>query len=325
MPRKRVLDPKIWTDDKFIELNSDEKLLFIGMMNHADDRGIHKNNPKVLKIEIFPADPDIDFNYVEDMVKKLLHVELLLISEDKKLLRYVNWDTYQKIQHKTPSKYEDEDGNIIITFIYNYNNGTIKEPCNNNNDTISLSPNIIEYNIIESNIKESNVAKSSKKNPEKQVKQDFTFEHVYSIYPIKKSKQASMKAFSRIPKKTMKDFIKGLEAHIKHWEEEGVDKQFIPHLSTFINQRRWEDEIVPSIAGKPKFKDEMDKQIYERNENMVKETKRMTAYLKHADEVACDDIPDLNELRGKSNAQPISEAVGQFMAKAQSDTSSDGE
>ena len=99
MPRKRVLDPKIWTDDKFIELNSDEKLLFIGMMNYSDDRGIHKNNPKVLKIEIFPANPEIDFQCVEDMIKKLLHKELLQVSEDKKLLRFVNWDVYQKIQH----------------------------------------------------------------------------------------------------------------------------------------------------------------------------------------------------------------------------------
>ena len=123
MPRRRVVDSKIWTDDKFIELNSDEKLLFIGMMNFSDDKGIHKNNPKVLKIEIFPADSDIDFKYVEDMIKKLLHKELLLMSEDKKLLIYVNWETYQKIQHKTPSKYEDEDGNIIIPFLYHYYNG----------------------------------------------------------------------------------------------------------------------------------------------------------------------------------------------------------
>ena len=112
MPRKRVIDPKIWTDDKFIELNSDEQLLFIGMMNFSDDRGIHKNNAKVLKIEIFPANPDIDFKYVEDMLKKLLDKEMLLISEDQKLLKFVNWDTYQKIQHKTPSKYEDDDGTL---------------------------------------------------------------------------------------------------------------------------------------------------------------------------------------------------------------------
>ena len=54
----------------------------------------------------------------------------------------------------------------------------------------------------------------------------------------------------------------------------------------------------------------------------------MTAYIKHADEVACEDIPDLNELMKKekeSNAQPLSEAVGQFMAQAQVDTSTDGE
>ena len=166
MPRKRVLDPKIWTDDKFIELNSDEKLLFIGMMNYSDDRGIHKNNPKVLKIEIFPANPEIDFQCVEDMIKKLLHKELLQVSEDKKLLRFVNWDVYQKIQHKTPSKYEDEDGNIIIPFTYCYNNVPIEELYNYNNDTITLSPNITNIN----NIKESNKSDQSVKKSKTTIK-----------------------------------------------------------------------------------------------------------------------------------------------------------
>ena len=135
-----------------------------------------------------------------------------------------------------------------------------------------------------------------------------------------------MKAFNRIPKKQMKDFIQGVEAHIEHWERYGIDKQYIPHLSTFINQKRWEDELIAPTNEQPKFKDEMDKQIFERNTNMVKETKRMNAYIKHADEVACDDVPDLNEMMKKeSNAQPLSEGIGQFMAEAQSNTSTDGE
>ena len=150
MARKRVIDPKFWTDDKIIELASEQKLLYLGMMNHSDDRGIHKNNPKVLKAEIFPAEDNITSQLVEEYIKVLLTSQLLLISKDGRLLRFANWDIYQKIQHKTPSKYEDEDGNIIIEFSY-YDDSSI----------IGVSPNIININ----NIKENNIKDHSlKKN-----------------------------------------------------------------------------------------------------------------------------------------------------------------
>ena len=149
MPRKRVLDPRFWTDDAIIELCSDEKLFFIGFWSFADDRGIHKNKPKVLKIEIFPANDKITADNVQDFIKNLLSIGLLQISEDKTLLRVTNWDLYQKIQHKTPSKYEDDEGNIIIPFIYQYDN-----------DVIEVSHNINNIN----NIKQTNISDQTVNN-----------------------------------------------------------------------------------------------------------------------------------------------------------------
>ena len=35
----------------------------------------------------------------------------------------------------------------------------------------------------------------------------------------------------------------GLVKYIRFWEGGKIEKQFIPHPSTFINQRRWEDEL----------------------------------------------------------------------------------
>ena len=143
-----MIDPKIWTDDKIIELKSDELLLFIGMMSFSDDRGIHKNNAKVLKAEIFPAREDINSNMIEDYLKTLLNKQLIMISEDNKLLRYANWDIYQKIQHKTKSRYEDDNGNIIIEFKYQYNTSNVE-----------VSHNINNIN----KIKENNISSNNKK------------------------------------------------------------------------------------------------------------------------------------------------------------------
>jgi hypothetical protein len=301
--------------------------MFIGIWNHADDEGIIKNSPKQLKVQIYPADEEITLNTIIEYVEMMVKLKLLTKGtniDDSPLLKITKWTDHQKINRPTLSRYVFAPLQITDQSVNAH--GSISEDSVSDHGGLIEDSRPIEANIIEVKLKEVNRKERSKKNPEKQVKQDFTFDSVYSIYPVKKSKQASEKAFNRIPKKTMNDFIQALKANIKHWEEEGIDKQFIPHLSTFINQRRWEDEIIPSQAGKPKFKDDLDRQIHERNENMVKETKRMTAYIKHADEIAADEVPDLNAMMKKeSNAQPLSEAVGQFMAQAQANTSTDGE
>ena len=68
MARKRILDPKFWTDDKMMELPYLGRLLFIGMWTFSDDEGIHINNSKVLKAEIFPGDEiTIDDNQYGDL------------------------------------------------------------------------------------------------------------------------------------------------------------------------------------------------------------------------------------------------------------------
>ena len=313
MARKRMISPDIWTDEKFLALPTDEaRLLFIGMLNFADDEGIFKNCPLTIKCQCRAASP-ITLGLLEDYIRTMVGLQLLEEGNNK-LLRYKKWHDHQKINHPTPSKYIFEP---VSRGDSSRTNVGLPEDSRRTTSQYSIDKNSIDKNSID---------KRSKKNPEKQKKQDFTFDSVYSTYPIKKAKQASEKSFNRIPKKAMKAFIQGLEAHIEHWERYSIDKQYIPHLSTFINQKRWEDELIPPTNEQPKFKDEIDKQLYDRNKNIVKETKRMTAYIKHADEVACDEVPDLNEMMKKeSNAQPLSEAVGQFMAQAQPDTSTNGE
>jgi len=56
MARKRMIDPGYWSDDKIIELEPIQRLLFIGMWNFADDAGVLKYSPKQIKARIFPAD-----------------------------------------------------------------------------------------------------------------------------------------------------------------------------------------------------------------------------------------------------------------------------
>jgi DNA-binding Lrp family transcriptional regulator len=74
------------------------------------------------------------------------------------------------------------------------------------------------------------------------------FEKFYESYPRKISKQLAENAFKKL-KLANGDYNKimaALEKQKAKWIETGQDKQFIPHPSTWLNQKRWEDEVETS-------------------------------------------------------------------------------
>lgn len=56
MARIRTIKPTIWTDDAFIELSHEARLLAIGMISHADDDGRLIASPSALIGAIYPHD-----------------------------------------------------------------------------------------------------------------------------------------------------------------------------------------------------------------------------------------------------------------------------
>lgn len=56
MARIRTVKPEIWTDEKLTECSLSARLMFIGMLNFADDKGNMAYSAKRLKMQIFPAD-----------------------------------------------------------------------------------------------------------------------------------------------------------------------------------------------------------------------------------------------------------------------------
>jgi len=74
---------------------------------------------------------------------------------------------------------------------------------------------------------------------------DDSFNQIWAMYPKKVSKAVAKKAFQKIkPNKELFDtMVKAIETHSssRDWTKE--NGQYIPHLSTWLNQERWEDEL----------------------------------------------------------------------------------
>jgi len=71
---------------------------------------------------------------------------------------------------------------------------------------------------------------------------NYYFDQLWSLYPRKVGKGQARKAFKAASKK--KDFYDLLPKLMDYVQTlEGKDKQFIPHLATWLNGERWEDEV----------------------------------------------------------------------------------
>ena len=85
---------------------------------------------------------------------------------------------------------------------------------------------------------------------------DITFDNFYKLYPRREKKSYAERCFKKLSIKDRFDAYNGLINYIKVWamkcknEEWATKTQFIPLPSSFINGRRWEDEIELPKAKK---------------------------------------------------------------------------
>lgn len=81
------------------------------------------------------------------------------------------------------------------------------------------------------------------------------FEEFWKMYPNKKAKVVAKKAWAKITDidTIFTVIMSALDAHKKteQWTKSGG--KFIPHPATWLNQRRWEDELETEINNNSKF------------------------------------------------------------------------
>lgn len=94
------------------------------------------------------------------------------------------------------------------------------------------------------------------------------FNDFWQIWPVKKNKAKAQQAWKKLkPTEEMLDQIKeDIRCRFHYQEWSLAEKQYIPHASTYLNQRRFEDEEyvdkrprqIVQDCGKPKLTSEQD-------------------------------------------------------------------
>lgn len=104
MARIRSIKPEIWTDPDFCDLSLAARLFFIGTFNFADDWGLLIDDPRRLKLQIFPAD-DIDPHGLVDELIEARFLERLTAPDGSEVLLVRTFTVHQKIDKRAAGRW----------------------------------------------------------------------------------------------------------------------------------------------------------------------------------------------------------------------------
>lgn len=109
MPRIRTIKPDFWIDEKIARLKRDERLLFIGLWNLADDQGVVKSNSAYIKGQLFSYDDDVRITTVDQwlvsLTKALMLVPFTVSGEGYYIIR--TFKEHQVINRPSKPKWDD--------------------------------------------------------------------------------------------------------------------------------------------------------------------------------------------------------------------------
>ena len=146
MPRRRMVDPQIWRNEKVGSLPDAGRLLFIGIFSQADDDGRLKASPRFLMANIFPYDKD----KIEEDVKHLRNqcAELGLIrlytNSKEEYLDIPGWHEHQQIRK------DRYNPSTLPSFEESVNQPTTTAKPSVNQLATTDEPNIIKSSLIKS-------------------------------------------------------------------------------------------------------------------------------------------------------------------------------
>ena len=225
MARKRMIDPSLWGDEGFLELSDKAKLLYIGLISHADDEGKGKGSPRGLKAIVFPTD-NISIEAICGLKKEVhTHMNVMFYEVDEKEYYKLNkWKAYQSINHPKPSCVPDP----------------VPLRDDSGNDTVTIPERSPQLTNKLTNKGSSPTAQGDSGSSLQYLRE--IFENFWEIYPKKTQKTKAWEKWKRMKPnpEIFKAIIDGVE---KYKQTEQWQRNVIPHPTTFLNQERWKDEI----------------------------------------------------------------------------------
>lgn len=231
MARSRNIKPGFFSNEHLAELDFATRLLFIGLWTEADREGRLEDRPRRLKMALFPAD-NVDIVSMLDDLDHLGFIKRYTVG-DLQAIQIINWAKHQN-PHMKEAKSVIPEMPVLEASPGKHEESTVQAPDQHSSfpaDSLSLDSGFL--------IPDSLIPSAAP------VDAGELFARFWKLYPRKVGKDKAEKAWAKL-KLTEALFDTIIKALAKHSLTPGWTKdngQFIPHASTWINGKRWDDEI----------------------------------------------------------------------------------
>lgn len=244
MARIRTVKPELFRHEGLFELEQETglpvRLAFIGLFTAADREGCFKWRPRELKLDVMPYE-DLDFSRVLDaLVTRGFLVKYRV--DDVWFGLIPTFTTHQVINNRERSSgfpsiseaCEVVDWQSIDSYSF-----SARQPRVSHASATPLVQDQGEGKGREGNRKGKGKGNTRDATPE-------GFDVFWKLYPKKASKADAAKAWAKLKQSDMDQAMQALPSHCmsSQWTKDGG--QFIPNAATWLNARRWEDEIRPA-------------------------------------------------------------------------------
>jgi|APSaa5957512535_1039671.scaffolds.fasta_scaffold72512_2 hypothetical protein len=243
MARIRTVKPEFWTHEDLSALPEATHLLAAALLNHADDEGYFKANPKLVEAACTPLrEPSVSVAESLEMLAGIGWVELGTGEDGKQYGRIVTFADHQKVSHKTASKISTK----TITW-----EALQKTPENIQSPPESLRPEQGTGN------RERNREQGRERSPRGDHAPE-GFDEFWEVYPRKQAKGSALKAYANAVKRAAPDeVLAGCRRYARAKANE--EKKFIAHPATWLNADRWLDEEERANGGSNITPEELDR------------------------------------------------------------------
>lgn len=242
MPRIRSIKPEFFTSLTVADLTPEQRLTFIGLWTHADDEGRCVDDARLIKAAIWPLDDRTTADIEED---------LRALSESSLILRYTlnrkrymavrGWAEHQRINRPTASKLPPPP------------EAPIPDLTCGDEDSRTPHGGVTDDSLAERKGKEQGKEQGTGKGTPSPPPAASTsdpgpaFDEFWSRYPRKAGKSEAAKSWVKAMKAGADSalLLAAVKTHADYHVAAKTEQQFIPHASTWLNQKRYEDEPLP--------------------------------------------------------------------------------
>ena len=248
----------IWTDPDWLDLPSRSKMVYLQLISQANisKTGVLPTVPR----RWASMYPDLEVDDILAAVEQLSQAGFVVVDFDTEELLVRTYMRYDEMYNQPNGRKAiaaalDEIVSVtlraaveeeLLELLADPSDNPSRNPSVNPSGKGSATPRTLNL--------EPRTLNPEPRTTAVAVLTDGEWESFWSAYPRKTGKAQAEKAWGKLKPVDRTAALAALPEHVGYWQRNDTATQFIPHPATWLNGRRWEDDL-PQDRPKPQRKE----------------------------------------------------------------------